>query len=66
MSVVYKNQKYYRTAEVCEMVGVSRTTLWRWIKAGILEDLAKRDRRGWRLFTESDLKTIEDEVQRVR
>jgi excisionase family DNA binding protein len=65
MPVVFKNQKYYRTTELCKMIGISRSTLWRWIKAGILEDSAKRDRRGWRLFTEADLKTIEDEVQRV-
>jgi excisionase family DNA binding protein len=66
MPVVFKNQRYYRFSEVCEMVGVSRSTIWRWIKSGILEDSSKRDRRGWRLFTEADLKTIEDEVQRVR
>jgi hypothetical protein len=66
MSVVYNRQRYYRTSEICQAVGVSRTTLWRWIKAGILVDTAKRDRRGWRLFTETDLKTIKSEVQRVK
>ena len=66
VSVVYENQRYYRTSEICKAAGVSRTTLWRWIKAGVLVDTAKRDRRGWRLFTETDLKTIKDEVQRVR
>ena len=66
MPVVYKKHKYYRTSEVCERVGVSRTTLWRWMKAGILEDSAKKDRRGWRLFSGSDIKTIEDEAQKIR
>ncbi len=47
------------------MVGMSRSTIWRWMKAGILEDSTKRDRRGWRLFSEADLKIIEDEAQRI-
>ncbi|OGN88426.1 MAG: hypothetical protein A2Z74_05385 [Chloroflexi bacterium RBG_13_46_9] len=66
MSLVYNNRIYYRTSEICKAAGVSRTTLWRWIKAGVLVDSAKRDRRGWRLFSETDLKIIKDEAQRVR
>jgi len=66
MPVVYKDQTYYRFSEVCEIAGVSRSTILRWIKAGVLEDSPKRDRRGWRLFSEAELKTVEDEVQRVR
>jgi DNA-binding transcriptional MerR regulator len=66
LSLVYNNRIYYRTSEICKAAGVSRTTLWRWIKAGVLVDSAKRDRRGWRLFSETDLKIIKDEAQRVR
>jgi len=66
VAVVYDKQKYYRTSEICKAVGVSRTTLWRWVKAGILVDSIKRDRRGWRLFTETDLRMIKEEAQRVR
>ena len=66
MSVIYNHQKYYRTSEICKAVGVSRTTLWRWIKSGILVDSAKRDRRGWRLYTEADLRIIKEESQRIR
>ncbi|MBI2852500.1 MAG: helix-turn-helix domain-containing protein [Chloroflexi bacterium] len=66
MPVIFGNQKYYRTKEVCEIAGVSRSTLWRWMKAGILKDSARKDRRGWRLFTEADVKIIQDEAQRVR
>ena len=66
MPVVYNKKKYFRTMEVCEAVGVSRTTLWRWIKAGVLVDRAKRDRRGWRLYTQTDLKMIQNEAQKVR
>lgn len=66
MSVVISNQTYYRTTEVCEMVGVGRSTLLRWIRSGILKDASHRDRRGWRLFTEADIKRIEDEANKVK
>ena len=65
MPITHNRQKYYRMSEVCKKAGVSRSTLWRWLRAGILEDSAKRDRRGWRLYTESDLKVIKDEVHKV-
>lgn len=65
MPIVMKDQTYYRTAEVCKMVGVSRSTLLRWISGGLIRDTATRDRRGWRLFTEADIKRIEDEAHKV-
>lgn len=66
MPVIYKDQKYFRTSEVCEIIGLSRTTLWRWMKTGVLDDSAKKDRRGWRLFTDSDIKKIEDEAYKLK
>ncbi len=66
MSVIISSQTYYRTTEVCGMVGVSRSTLLRWLKSGILEDASHRDRRGWRLFTQADIKRIETEANRMK
>jgi excisionase family DNA binding protein len=54
MPIQIRGQTYYRTAEVCEEIGISRATLYRWLKAGLL-DKSHKDRRGWRLFTEADL-----------
>jgi len=65
MSVTVKGQTYYRTREACEMVGVSRSTLLRWLKGGILEDTMHRDRRGWRLFSQADIARIEVEASRM-
>jgi len=65
MPVLIKGQTYYRTRDVCEMVGVSRSTLLRWISSGLIRDTATRDRRGWRLFTEADIRRIEDEAHKV-
>jgi len=65
MPIVIKDQTYYRTKDVCQMVGVSRSTLLRWISSGLIKDASLRDRLGWRLFTEADIKRIEDEAYKV-
>lgn len=66
MSVMFKGQTYYRTREACEVVGVSRSTLLRWLKSGILKDAAHRDRRGWRLFSKADIERIEVKANRMK
>lgn len=57
-------QTYYRTSEVCKKVGISRATLFRWLKEGIIKK-SYRDRRGWRLFTEADVRRLEKEANHV-
>ena len=64
MPIEIDNQTYYRTDEVCTKTGISRATLFRWLKAGLLRKSC-RDRRGWRLFTEADLNEIKAEANRV-
>ena len=65
MSVIINGQTYYRTAEVCRRIGISRTTLFRWLKEGIFGEAEYRDRRGWRLFTEDDIDNLKVEVNKV-
>jgi excisionase family DNA binding protein len=57
--------KYYKTSEACKNVGISRATLFRWLKAGIL-DKYYTDRRGWRLFTEEDLSRLKSEARKIQ
>jgi len=64
MPIEINTQTYYRTSEACMKTGISRATLFRWLKAGILNK-SYRDRRGWRLFTEDDLNKIQAEANRV-
>jgi len=64
MPVRIGEQLFYTTSETCAKVGISRATLSRWIKDGLLQTLYK-DRRGWRLFTEDDLNTIQAETRRI-
>ena len=65
MPVVINDQTYYRTAEVCRMIGISRNTLFRWLKEGIFSDVEYRDWRGWRLFTPAQLETITAKTSHV-
>jgi excisionase family DNA binding protein len=64
MPVLIDGHVYYRTMEACHRTGISRATLFRWLKAGIL-DRSVKDRRGWRLYTENDVETIKKEADRI-
>ena len=64
MPVQIDGQTYYRTTEACVKVGISRATLFRWLKAGVLEKRFK-DRRGWGIFTEKDIDKIKGEAGRI-
>ena len=46
------------------MTGISRATLLRWLKEGILKQ-STSDTRGWRLFTRKDLEKIRARANRV-
>ena len=65
MPVTVDGQTYYRTAEVCRTVGISRATLFRWLKEGIFREAEHRDRRGWRLFTEAEIDKLKAEANQI-
>ena len=64
MPIEIEGQLYYSTTETCEEVGISRATLYRWLKRGLINELRK-DRRGWRLFTDVDIQELKTEVIRI-
>ena len=64
MPVKINGEVYYRTLEVCRKANISRSTLLRWLENGLLTK-TRRDRRGWRLFTENDVRAIVAEVERI-
>ena len=66
MPTVINAKTYYRTSEACQKAGVSRSTFFRWLKEGILDDVLSKDRRGWRLFAESDIDRIKAEACKMR
>jgi excisionase family DNA binding protein len=65
MPVTINEKTYYRTAEVCRRIGISRNTLFRWLKEGAISDVEYRDWRGWRLFTAAQLETIRAKTNHV-
>jgi len=65
MPVIINGQTYYRTAEVCRMVGISRNTLFRWLREGVFREAEHRDRRRWRLFTEDEVDGLKGEVSQI-
>ncbi|HUJ19545.1 MAG TPA: MerR family transcriptional regulator [Nitrospirota bacterium] len=53
-----KNSKKYKTKEICDRFDISRATLFRWESEGLLMGVG-RDWRGWRIYDDSNLKSIE-------
>ena len=62
MPIKLNGQTYYRSAEVCRIIGISRSTLFRWLKEGVFKEAKYRDRRGWRLFTEDEVHSFDSEA----
>lgn len=56
---------FYRTNEAAKAVGVSRPTLLRWFREKRVGDV-KRDRNGWRMFTEADIARLKNWVTAER
>lgn len=65
MPVVINDKTYYRTSEVCRIVGISRNTLFRWLNDGAISDVEYRDWRGWRLFTADQVETIKKKTSHI-
>jgi hypothetical protein len=65
MPVRINSQTYYRTTEVCRMVGISRNTLFRWLKEGSVTEVEHRDYRGWRLFTQSQIDALKEKAGKI-
>jgi len=66
MPVKMNGRVYYRTAEVCELVGIGKSTLFRWIRQNIVKDAEYRDRKGWRLFAEDELCNLKLETNKIQ
>ena len=50
-------KKLYKTNEVCEMFDISRATLFRWEREGLIAG-PPRDWRNWRLYTVENVEQI--------
>ena len=66
MPVKINGRIYYRTAEVCQIVGIGKSTLFRWIRQNVVKDAEYRDRKGWRLFAEVELLSLKSETNKIQ
>jgi len=65
MPLTINGQTYYRTAEACRIIGISRSTFLRWAREGHCPDVQCRDRRGWRLFSGDEVEKIKAEANQL-
>lgn len=65
MPVEVAGRSYYVVSEVSQLCGLSRSTVCRWIREGIITGGKLRNRNGWRLFTEGDVAEIKAEAEKV-
>ena len=66
MTIEIDGHIYYRTLEACKKAGISADRLSSlWLKAGVLQKSYK-NRRGWRLFTEEDVREIRAEARKIK
>lgn len=66
MPIKIRGETYYKTSEAARLAGISRSTLLRWLDDGTINGASHRDRRGWRLFTEADIKRLKDEANKIK
>jgi predicted site-specific integrase-resolvase len=65
MPIELEGKSYYRTIEVCRIIGISRNTLFRWMKKGMVGQEEYRDWRGWRLITQNQLDALVTMTRKV-
>ncbi|MEW6247899.1 MAG: MerR family transcriptional regulator [Nitrospirota bacterium] len=60
---VSKNKKkWYKTNQICDLFDVSRATLFRWEREGLISG-PPRDWRNWRLYTPENVKEIKKVIR---
>jgi DNA-binding transcriptional MerR regulator len=56
-------KRVYKTSEVCEIFDISKATLFRWEKEGLISSVG-RDWRNWRLYSSRTIEEIKDIISR--
>lgn len=65
MPIVLDGEEVYRIGEALERAGVSRSTYYRWIREGRINDTHYRDRNGRRVFTLEELENLCSRTQQL-
>ena len=56
-------KKVYKTSEVCALFDISKATLFRWEKEGLISSVG-RDWRNWRLYSSMTVEEIKDIIRK--
>jgi hypothetical protein len=56
-------KKIYKTSEICDLFDISKATLFRWEKEGLISSVG-RDWRNWRLYSSRTVEEIRDIIKR--
>jgi len=64
MPKIINNKKYYHTSEACSIAGISKNTFLRWVANNSFSEVQYRDGRGWRMFDETELTRLINEVSK--
>jgi len=59
MPIMLKDKTVFSIGEALARVGMSRSTYFRWVKAGRIPDTQFKDRNGHRVFTEEELQILD-------
>ena len=65
MPLTLDGQTFYNTTEACRLAGTNRDTFLRWVRERKFVDVQQRDRNGWRLFTEDDVRQLTARVNHI-
>ena len=66
MPIPLNGKTYYSAQETAAAAGISKPTLLRWIKNKRVNDAEKRDRNGWRQFSEGEVQAIREVAQAAK
>jgi CheY-like chemotaxis protein len=60
-----KEGKFYSSKDVCEELQISKSTLFKWEREGLITKV-RRDWRGWRLYDERNLEEIKVNIEKQK
>lgn len=60
-----EKKKFYRIHDLCKVLDRDKTTILRWEKQGFIPK-AKRDSRGWRIYSEEEFHLIVNKIKEAR
>jgi len=55
---IIKNEKHYRVSDICNILGISKNTLYNWEKKKKIPKAWRDPMSGWRIYSEKDLENI--------